>query len=1024
MDQPVTPSPNDIAIIGMALRVPGANSVDAFWHNLQNGVEVIREFTNDEMLAAGANPDLLKQPAYVKAGFVLDDIDQFDARFFNYTPREAELIDPQQRLFLECAWEALEHAGYAANTDQGRIGIFAGAGTNGYLLYNIMTNPLTLRATDMYQIMLSNDKDFLATRVSFKLNLKGPSVSLNVGCSTSLVAIHMARQSLLSYESDICLAGGVSIDIMPRSGYLYQEGGIASSDGHCRAFDASADGTASSSGVGIVVLKRLQDALDDRDMIYAVLKGSAINNDGSLKVGFTAPSVDGQAEVIALAQAVAEVMPENITYVETHGTATKLGDPIEVAALTQAFRAYTDRTQYCAIGSLKTNVGHLDTAAGVAGFIKTVLALYHRQIPPSLNFTQPNPHIDFATSPFFVNTCLRPWDGSHGPRQAGVSSFGIGGTNAHAILEEAPTLPQSGPSHGWRALTLSAQTATALDTATANLVAYLKQNRDGNFTDITYTLNIGRKAFSYRRSIVARSIEEAIAGLEDEASTTVVRSGIHDGSRPAIVFMFPGQGTQYVDMAAGLYSHEPIFREYIDRCAKLLQLYMRIDIRDALYPSNNTKGNNSAFLDQTQITQPAIFIIGYALAQLWISWGIQPTRMIGHSVGEYVAACLAGTISLEDALKLVALRGRLVQSMPGGSMLAIPLPEAEVRAMLDDDIAVAAVNGPALCTISGPHAAIERIEHALRERGLTATQLHTSHAFHSSMMDPILDSFLAAVKDIRLQPPNIPFISGVTGTWITAEQATDPAYWSNHLRQPVRFAEGISVLVQEKDALFLEVGPGRTLSTFALQQPTVNRKKIFNSLRHPQDQTSDEAFLLDRLGQVWIAGGTVDWPAVYQGKKYQRLPLPTYPFERQGYWIARGTQASGDASLLIANTQETLHARPELAEEIVAPRDDIERQLAAIWQSLLGFETIGIYDDFFELGGHSLLLTQMVSRLCHEFQVHISLAEVFEHRSIASMAVLIAQAQAELVDSDTLAALLDELEEVPDNTGGQMMNYT
>lgn len=1024
MDQSATTSPNDIAVIGMALRVPGADSVPAFWHNLQNGIESIREFTHEEMLTAGVDPDLLKHPSYVKAGSVLDGIDLFDARFFGYTPREAELIDPQQRLFLECTWEALEHAGYAAQTEQARIGIFAGAGMNGYLLNNIMTNPALVRTLGMYQIMLGNDKDYLATRASFKLNLRGPSINVNVGCSSSLVAIHLARQSLLSYESDICLAGGVSIDSAQRTGYLYQEGGIASPDGHCRAFDANANGTVSASGVGIVVLKRLQEALDDRDTIYAILKGTAVNNDGSLKVGFTAPGVDGQAEVIALAQAVAGVMPDDITYVETHGTGTNLGDPIEIAALTQAFHAYTDRTQYCALGSLKTNLGHLDTAAGVASFIKTVLALYHRQIPPSLHFAQPNPHIDFANSPFFVNTRLRPWENSAGPRLAGVSSFGIGGTNAHAILEEAPELLPTKPASAWQVLTLSAQTATALATASANLVTYLKGQGDVHFADVAYTLNVGRKAFSHRRSIVARNATEAIASLEDEA-ITAARNSIYDGKQPAVAFMFPGQGTQYVTMAAELYQHEPLFREYVDRCSELLKPHIQMDLRSLLYPAHASSADETR-LEQTELAQPAIFVISYTLAQLWMSWGVQPTMMIGHSVGEYVAACLAGTMTLEDALKLVATRGRLVQTMPAGSMLAVPLPEAEVRTMLDRDTDLAAVNGPTLCVVSGSDTALARIEQTLRERGLSATHLHTSHAFHSAMMDPVLEPFMATVRTIHLQAPNIPFISGVTGTWITPEQATDPAYWVGHLRQTVRFADGASVLLHTADPVFLEVGPGRTLSTFVQQQPGANRRRVFNSLRHPQDQTPDEAFLLDKLGQVWSVGCTIDWTAVYRGEKHQRLPLPTYPFERQSYWIARSAQAMGESSVSLTDAQETLmlHERPASIGEIVAPRDDTERQIAAIWQELLGFEAIGIHDDFFELGGHSLLLTRLISRLCNEFQVNIPLEKLFEQRTVARMAILVAQAQAELVDSDILAALLDELEEAPDDLVDQTTHHT
>lgn len=1015
MDPSETTPLDDIAIIGLALRVPGAHSAETFWHNLQQGISAIREFSDTEMVAAGVDPALLRDPKHVRFGSVLEGIDQFDARFFGYSPREAELLDPQQRLFLECAWEALEHAGYTANADN-RIGVFASTNMSSYLLNNILPNPAVIHTMGMHQVILSNDKDYLATRVSYKLDLKGPSVNVNVACSSSLVAIHLARQSLLNYESNLCLAGGVNINAEQQTGYLYQEGEIYSPDGCCRAFDADANGIVGGSGVGIVVLKRLQEALDDKDTIYAVLKGTAINNDGSFKVGFTAPSVDGQADVIAQAQAVAGIMPDDVTYVETHGTGTPLGDPIEIAALTQAFRAYTDRTQYCALGALKTSIGHLDAAAGVMGFIKTVLALYHRQIPPSLNFVRPNPRIDFAHSPFFVNTELRSWESPGGPRRAGVSSFGIGGTNAHAILEEAPDVQTSEANEGWHVLTLSGRTASVLDAATTNLATYLKEHRTSNFTDIAYTLNLGRKSFPYRRAIAAHDVEDAIAQLEDEAITSV-RSGMHHGKCPPIVFLFPGQGAQYTAMAKGLYEHEPVFRQHVDHCAQLLQPHMQLDIRDVLYPSNTNADESAAFLEQTAITQPAIFVISYALAQLWISWGIQPAMMAGHSVGEYVAACLAGTITLEDALKLVVLRGRLVQALPGGSMLVVPLPENQVRALIADDVSIAAVNSPTHCVISGSHTAIERMKHLLDERGLTTTHVHTSHAFHSAMMDPVIEPFLAAIQHIPLHSPAIPFISGVTGTWITSQQATAPAYWASHLRQAVRFSDGARVLVQEADAIFLEVGPGRTLSTFIQQQTGATRRVVLNSLRHPREHTPDQAFLLDILGRLWVAGCAIDWEAVYHGQKHQRIPLPTYPFERQRYWIAASShQGAGNVVPAIADDQEALplYEQPGQTDELVAPRDDIERQIARIWQSLLGFDTISIHDDFFDLGGHSLLLTQLVSRLRDEYQVNIQLAEVFDHRTIARMAILVTQAQAESMDSDALAALLDELEATPD----------
>ena len=875
----------EIAIIGMAGRFPGASNIEAFWENLQGGVESISFFSDEELLASGVDPSELRDPNYVKARGILEGADEFDAAFFGYTPREAELIDPQQRLFLESAWEAVENAGYDAERCRGSVAVYAGIGMNTYLMKNLLSNVDLLESAGDYSVRIGNDKDFLTTRVSYKLNLEGPGVVVQTACSTSLVAVHLACQSLLSGECDIALGGGVSLRLPLASGYFYEQEGIHSPDGHCRAFSAQAQGTVGGSGVAIVVLKRLEDALADGDCIHAVIKGSAINNDGSLKAGFTAPRVDGQAGAITRALAMAEVDPESISYVEAHGTGTALGDPIEVAALTQAFRTGTQKKNFCAIGSVKTNIGHLDVAAGVAGLIKTVLALEHKELPASLHCEELNPTIDFTNSPFFVNTKQGQWQTDGIARRAGVSSFGLGGTNAHAVLEEAPPCEPSGPSRPWQALVLSAKTSTALETATTNLVDHLKRHPDLVFADVAYTLQLGRKAFGHRRLLVCRDLEDAVSTLESGDSKRVMTDFVESGDRP-VTFMFPGQGSQYVNMGLELYQTEPTFREHVDHCCELLKPYLGMDLRDLLYAKQTEAESAAQQLEQTRFAQPALFVIGYALAQLWMAWGVRPQAMIGHSVGEYVAACLAGVFSLEDALKLVTARARLIQELPGGAMLAVPLPQSEVQPLVGDSLSLAAINGPSLCAVSGPTDAVEYLEKQLAEKEVACRRLHTSHAFHSEMMDPVLAPFTELVSKIERRPPQIPFVSNVSGSWITAAEATDPGYWVRHLRQTVRFSEGVQELLKESKTVLLEVGPGNTLGRLAAGHPTPGDKpQIVSTTRHPENRQSDVVFLLNTLGRLWLSGVPVDWSAYYAHERRQRVPIPTYPFERQRYWV-------------------------------------------------------------------------------------------------------------------------------------------
>lgn len=872
-----------IAIIGMAGRFPGAQNLDEFWRILSEGVETISTFAYSELEFTDADPALLHNPLYVKRKAILDGVDLFDAAFFGYSPREAELSDPQQRFFLQCAYEALETAGYDPDRFPGLIGVFGGSGFSHYLFANLLSNRELLDSVGFFETSIRNCADHLATTVAYKLNLKGPAVTVQTACSTSLVAVHFACQSLINFECDMALAGGVSIALPQKSGYLHQEGGILSPDGHCRAFDAEAQGTVTGNGAAVIVLKRLEDALQDRDNIEAVILGSAIGNDGSLKAGYAAPGIEGQAQVIAEAQSVAGVHPETITYIEAHGTGTKLGDPIEIDALNQVFQETTNRKNFCAIGSLKTNIGHLDTASGVAGLIKVVLSLRHKMLPPSLHFERPNPEINFSDSPFFVNAQLRPWN-VQGPRRAGVSSFGIGGTNAHAILEEPPAVASGKETRACQLLVFSAKTAAALDSAANNVAAFLERHRlEVDLADVAYTLQTGRREYKYRRAIVCRNHDDALAALKTRDSSRTV-NGSYEAKDRSIVFMFPGQGAQYINMGQGLYESEPVFRRELERCAMLAQAHLGFNLLDVLYSKHPEEA--SSRLTQTQVAQPALFAIEYSLARLWMQWGIQPAAMIGHSVGEYVAACLAGVLSLEDALRLVIIRGRLMQSLPAGTMLAVQQPEEELSRRLVRGLDLAAINGPDSCVVSGPVELVEQFESQLSAAGIACRRLATSHAFHSAMMEPILSLFRDECKQATFHTPQLPFISNLSGAWITADEATSPDYWTRHLREAVRFGDGLRELLQDPESILLEVGPGRALATLARKNPhRTARHLVLSSLRHAEDPTQDDASLLNALGKLWVAGVQVDWSGFYQHEQRKRVPLPVYPFEPKRYWI-------------------------------------------------------------------------------------------------------------------------------------------
>lgn len=870
-----------VAIVGIAGRFPGANNIEAFWNNLCGGIESVSMLSTIELMESGVAPEIFDRANYVPARAVLEGIDLFDAEFFNVTPKEAELMDPQQRLFLECAWEVLEHAGYNPEWYRGSIGVYGGSSTSGYL-FNLFSDRALLQSAADMMALLGVEKDSLATRVSYKLNLEGPSLAVQTACSTSLVAVHLACQALLNGECDMALAGGVSVNVPQKVGYLYHEGGIASPDGHCRTFDADAKGTIGGSGVGIVLLKRLDEALNDGDHIWAVIKGSAVNNDGASKVGYTAPRIEGQAKVIRAAQLAAHVAADSITCVEAHGTGTPMGDPIEVAALTQAFRAETARNGFCAIGSVKTNIGHLDAAAGIAGLIKTVLALHHKQIPPSLHFVKPNPHVDFSKTPFYVNSKLIGWEGGGAVRRAGVSSFGLGGTNAHVILEEAPALPgEPNPViPGPQLLLISARSEAALEAATDRLADHLRRHPAENLAQTAYTLQLGRKSFPHRRWLVADRVEEAERALARRADSVYTRGPV-SAERP-VVFLFSGQGAQYPNMGRGLYDDEPMFREHVDRCAELLAGHLDLDIRTLLFAETPAE---QARLGQTAMTQPALFVIEHALATLWMTRGIQPVGMMGHSIGEYVAACLAGVFSLEDALAVVAARGRLMQSMPAGAMTAASISEREAHTYLRESLALAAVNAPRQCVFSGSIHAITTLEEHLAKDGIQSQRLKTSHAFHSCMMEPILEPFSQYVAGVPRHAPKIPWVSNVTGQWVTPEQSVDPQYWAGHLRRTVRFSDGIHTLWREPERVLLEVGPGRTLSALAHSHAEGREIVALASLGEARSSEHESASMLKTMGHLWGAGVRVDWESVHAREHRRRIPLPTYPFERQRHWV-------------------------------------------------------------------------------------------------------------------------------------------
>ncbi len=901
MTSPLTPSSaapvpdepewtgTEIAIVGAAGRFPGARSLAEYWDLLREGRESIRPLTDAELELAGVPPAVREHPNYVKAAAVLEDIGWWDAKFWGFSPKDASIMDPQHRLFLECAYEALEHAGIAPDQAPGRVGVYAGVGMGTWFQRTLLNNRTLMEDVGLFLVRhTGNDKDFLSTRVSYELDLRGPSINVQTACSTSLVAMHLAAQALLSGETDVALAGGVTLELPNAAGYLFKENEILSPDGHCRAFDADSAGTVFGSGAGVVVLRRLQDALDDGDHILAVMRGSAINNDGAGKIGYLAPSVDGQAAAIAEAIDVAGVSAESIDYVEAHGTGTRVGDPIEVAALTQAFRRTTDAVGYCGIGSVKTNIGHLDTAAGVAGVIKVVLAMQHGEMPASLHYQAPNPLIDFASTPFLVNGARRPWPTRSHRRRAGVSSLGVGGTNAHLVLEESPPRAPSQPAtRTFQLLPYSARTETALATMGTNLADYLREATHVPLADAAWTLQAGRLAHQHRGVVVADSHGDAANRLEGTDTTLQATGTVGSGTRTA-AFLFAGGGAQHPGMARTLHAREPRFREVFEEGLAALDPALVTTIRTALFSDDITPEAAASLLERPSVGLPALLLTQIALARLWQHFGVEPSAMIGHSMGEYSAAHLAGVFSLADVVKLVALRGKLFEEVTPGSMLSVPMPAGELAPLLPPTVSIAVINAPGLCVASGPTDGIAALEAILVAREVECRRIRIAVAAHSALLDPILGRFETFLRTVRYGAPAIPFASNRTGRWITAAEAMDPMYWVRHLRETVDFASGLDVLLQDPDRVLIEVGPGRTLTQLASLHPSRRDSHVLVASLPPAPSdgvaTDDQAQLLTAVGTVWTRGVSVNWRRLHEEPR-QRTPLPTYPWERQLYWM-------------------------------------------------------------------------------------------------------------------------------------------
>jgi acyl transferase domain-containing protein/acyl carrier protein len=862
----------EIAIIGISAIVPGAKNKNEFWLNLKEGKESIKFFTDEELIERGLREEELKKPNYIKAQGIIDGKDYFDSNFFDYLPDEAKVLDPQTRKLVECVYIGLEDSGCNPFKFKGRIGMFASASPN--LGWEIKSRFLETSNINSFTASQLCDKDFLSTLISYKLNLKGPSETIDTACSSSLVAVNRACKSILLGESNIAVVGGVSLSGTRFKGYYYNENSINSPDGHCRAFDSEAKGTVGGEGIGVVVLKRLKNAIIDKDQIYAVIKGGAVNNDGNRKVGFTAPSIDGQIEVIKLALTTSKVEPESISYIEAHGTGTELGDPIEIKALKQVFKS----NKYCDIGSVKSNIGHTDRAAGIIGLIKTALCLHYRQLVPTLHFKKPNPKCGFQNSPFHVNTRLKEWRSANYPLRAGVTSLGIGGTNAHIVLEEAPAIKRiNKKERKYKLIALSAKTSLSLDRYVSRFIDYLELNPNSNISDIAFTLQERRNSFNHRKMLVGQSQNEIINLLKtDKAKTNKVKN-----IKRKIIFMFPGQGSQYVNMGLDLYENEFYFKQIFDQCIGITNRIIDYDLSSIIF----NKKENISEINNTEYTQPILFIFEYSLAKLLIHWGLKPDYMIGHSIGEYVAACISDVLKLEDAIKLVIIRGKLMQELEPGSMLSVSASKKKLEILLKNfNLSLAAVNSSKMCVVSGEHKAIKDFEILLTDRGYECTLLKTSHAFHSEMMNPMLHKFKEVLKNTTFSKPNIPYLSNVNGNIVSFEDINNPEYWCDHIRSTVKFSDSLNILLDDRDSVFIEIGPGRSLCSFGNQHE--NRKssqKFVNIIRHPKEEISDQYCLINKIGELWLNGVEPNWENIYEHEDRRKISLPTYSFEKVKY---------------------------------------------------------------------------------------------------------------------------------------------
>ncbi|MEU7752364.1 beta-ketoacyl synthase N-terminal-like domain-containing protein [Micromonospora sp. NPDC049171] len=945
----------EIAVVGMAGRFPGAADLDEYWSNLVAGRVTVSQLSRGELIAAGVPAGQLDDPAYVPVRGVLAEADLFDSAFFGIPPREADIMDPQQRLLLQTAWETLESGGLITNRPLGRVGVFAGAGFNYYLQQQVLATPDILREHGLLAVVLGNEKDHLATRIAYRLGLGGPAITVQTACSTSLVAVHLACQSLRAGDSDVALAGGAYVAFPQVAGYLYEPKGIMSSDGTCRPFDTSANGTVPGSGVGMVALKRADDARRDGDLILALISGSAVNNDGSQKVGYTAPGVAGQIDVLARAYASAGVDPATVGYLEAHGTATEVGDAIELAALREVF---VGGGAPCSLGSVKANIGHLSAAAGIAGLIKAVSALRTRQIPPLAGLKQPRPELLDSSTAFTVDSVARDWNVPSGqPRRASVSSFGLGGTNAHVVLSEAPPPERVVPATGRDVVVVSARTEEALRAAADRLAAHLRDRPDLSLPDVALTVQEHRRHFTHRLAVTTNDTASAARALASAPGRVALR-------QPNVVFLFPGQGAEAPGMAEWPYRRYPSFAADIDQGCDLLRDLIGVDLRELLIGADP-----QGLVHRTDLTQPALVLHEYALGRLLLSWGVRPAALIGHSVGEFAAACLADELSLPDTLRLVVERGALMQQAPEGGMVVVLAAESVVRGHLADlaGLEIASVNAPEVIVVSGSTESVGLLRERLDAVGLPHRVLPAQRAFHSWMMAEAAARLGAVAATIAHRPASLDVISSVSGQSLRRGGRRPAGYWADQLRSPVRFQAAVESAMSRSRVVLVEVGPGTGLIGSAKQIPQARQAPMVAL----QPRRGD---LLSGVGGLWAAGVEVDWPAVRNGSGAVRVPLPSYPFAGTRHWLATPAEA-----------EPTPKVEPD-PEATVGGDDTVLQQVIDIWRSLLGVATVEAGSDFFRLGGESLLFIRMIAQVRRRFGVSLEIAELADAPTPAAIA--------------------------------------